>query len=178
MRGAGSGERGAGPAPPPLMVVEEKWTAPRSPLLAPGSLYSPMPTVTVTRRVHFSAAHRLHDPNLSEEENRATFGLCNNPNYHGHNYELDVSVEGPVDPATGYVVDLGQVKRIVEDRVLSRLDHKNLNLDVPEFETLNPTTENIVVVIWRMLDGAFPEKLKKLILWETPRNYVEYSGER
>ena len=72
----------------------------------------------------------------------------------------------------------GQVKRIVEDRVLSRLDHKNLNLDVPEFETLNPTTENIVVVIWRMLDGAFPEKLKKLILWETPRNYVEYSGEK
>ncbi len=136
-----------------------------------------MPNVTVTRRVHFSAAHRLHNPNLSDEENRKTFGLCNNPNYHGHNYELDVSVEGPVDPATGYVVDLGLVKRIVEERVLFQLDHKNLNVDVPEFRDLNPTTENIVVVIWRMLDGAFPGTLKKLVLWETPRNYVEYSGE-
>ena len=136
-----------------------------------------MPTVVVTRRVHFCAAHRLHDPKMSDEKNREIFGLCNNPNYHGHNYELDVSVEGPVNAQTGYVVDLGLVKRIVEERVLTHLDHKNLNLDVPEFATLNPTTENIVVVIWRMLDGAFPEKLKKLILWETPRNYVEYRGE-
>ncbi len=137
-----------------------------------------MPNVTVTRRVHFSAAHRLHDPNMSDEKNREIFGLCNNPNYPGHNYELDVSLEGPVDAETGYVVDLGLVKRIVEERVLTHLDHKNLNLDVPEFETLNPTTENIVVVIWQMLDGAFPAKLKKLVLWETPRNYVEYCGER
>ncbi len=140
-------------------------------------LYSLMPTVTVTRRVHFSAAHRLHDPNKSDEENREIFGLCNNPNYHGHNYELDVSVEGPIDVETGFVVDLGLVKRIVEERVLRHLDHKNLNVDVPELETLNPTTENIVVAIWRMLDGAFPARLKKLVLWETPRNYVEYTGE-
>ncbi len=137
-----------------------------------------MPTITVTRRVHFCAAHRLHDPNMSDEKNREIFGLCNNPNYHGHNYELDVSVEGPVDAETGYGVDLGLVKRIVEERVLTHLDHKNLNLDVAEFETLNPTTENIVVVIWRMLDGAFPAKLKKLVLWETPRNYVEYTGKQ
>jgi 6-pyruvoyltetrahydropterin/6-carboxytetrahydropterin synthase len=135
-----------------------------------------MPTVTVTRRVHFSAAHRLHNPRMSAEENRETFGLCNNPNYHGHNYELDVSVEGEVDPGTGYVVDLGVIKRIVEEQVLSRLDHKNLNLDVPEFQDLNPTTENIVIVIWEMLKGVVPGRLKKLVLWETPRNYVEYTG--
>ncbi len=135
-----------------------------------------MPTVTVTRRVHFSAAHRLHNPRMSAEENRETFGLCNNPNYHGHNYELDVSVEGEVDPETGYVVDLGVIKRIVEEQVLSRLDHMNLNLDVPEFQDLNPTTENIVIVIWGMLESVVPGRLKKLVLWETPRNYVEYRG--
>ncbi len=137
-----------------------------------------MPTVTVTRRVHFCAAHRLHSPELSEEENRRVFGLCNNPNYHGHNYELDVSLEGEVDPETGYVVDLGVIKRIVEERVLCHLDHKNLNLDVPEFHELNPTTENIVIVIWRMLEDALPGRLKRLVLWETPRNYVEYCGEQ
>jgi 6-pyruvoyltetrahydropterin/6-carboxytetrahydropterin synthase len=114
---------------------------------------------------------------MSAEENRETFGLCNNPNYHGHNYELDVSVEGEVDPGTGYVVDLGVIKRIVEEQVLSRLDHKNLNLDVPEFQDLNPTTENIVIVIWKMLEGVVPGQLKRLVLWETPRNYVEYRGE-
>ena len=136
-----------------------------------------MPTLTVTRRVHFNAAHRLHNPDLSDEENQRVFGPCNNPNYHGHNYELDVSVEGEVDAATGYVADLGVIKRIVEERVLARLDHKNLNLDVPEFRDLNPTTENIVITIWRLLDGAVPGKLNKLVLWETPRNYVEYCGE-
>ena len=150
----------------------------RSPLPAPCSLYiPPMPTVTVTRRVHFCAAHRLHNPELSDAENRRIFALCNNPNYHGHNYELDVSLEGEVDPGTGYVVDLGVIKRIVEERVLCRLDHKNLNLDVPEFQELNPTTENIVIVIWRMLEDALPGRLKRLVLWETPRNYVEYCGE-
>ena len=84
-----------------------------------------MPSLTVTRRVHFNAAHRLHNPDLSDEENQRVFGLCNNPNYHGHNYELDVSVEGEVDASTGYVADLGVIKRIVEERVLARLDHKN-----------------------------------------------------
>lgn len=133
--------------------------------------------LVVTRRVHFNAAHRLNNPALSDEENRAIFGPCNNPNYHGHNYELDVSVEGPVDPKTGYVADLGDVKRIVEERVVSYLDHKNLNLDVPEFGTLNPTAENIAVVIWNRLNGRLPAQLKRIVLWETPRNRVTYEGE-
>jgi 6-pyruvoyltetrahydropterin/6-carboxytetrahydropterin synthase len=135
-----------------------------------------LPTVTVTRRVHFNAAHRLHSPELSAEENRRIFGPCNNPNYHGHNYELDVSVVGEIDPVTGYVADLGEVRRIVEEVVLSRLDHRNLNLDVPEFASLNPTSENLVVIIWQMLAGRLPGRLVKLVLWETPRNFVEYEG--
>ena len=135
-----------------------------------------MPTITVTRHVHFNAAHRLHNPALSDAENRAVFGPCNNPNYHGHNYELEISVEGEVDPKTGYVVDLGVVKRIAEETVLAALDHKNLNLDVPEFRDLNPTAENIAVVIWRKLEGKLPGRLAKIVLWETPRNCVEYDG--
>lgn len=136
-----------------------------------------MPTVTVTRHVHFNAAHRLHNPRLSPEKNRDVFGLCNNPNYHGHNYELEISVAGEIDPVTGYVADLGAVKRIAEATVVAALDHKNLNLDVPAFAELNPTAENIVVVIWRMLEGKLPGKLVRLVLWETPRNHVEYRGE-
>jgi 6-pyruvoyltetrahydropterin/6-carboxytetrahydropterin synthase len=135
-----------------------------------------MPRVIVTRRVHFNAAHRLHSPQLSDDENRAVFGPCNNPNAHGHNYELDISVEGDVDPVTGYVADLGEVKRIAKEAVVAHLDHKNLNLDVPEFHDLNPTAENIVVVIWNLLEGKLPGRLAKLVLWETPRNYVEYTG--
>lgn len=137
-----------------------------------------MSRVTVTRRVHFNSAHRLHNPALSDAENERIYGPCNNPNYHGHNYELDVSVEGEIDPRTGFVADLGLVKRVVEERVVARLDHKNLNLDVAEFRNLNPTTENLVVVIWKMLDGHLPGggRLAKLVLWETPRNCVEYAG--
>ncbi len=131
----------------------------------------------VTRRVHFNAAHRLHCPSLSQEENRRTFGPCNNPNFHGHNYELDVSVEGEVDPVTGYVADLGEVKRIVGERVVDYLDHRNLNVDIPEFGNTNPTTENLVVLIWRLLEGHLPGRLKKIVLWETPRNFVEYRGD-
>jgi 6-pyruvoyltetrahydropterin/6-carboxytetrahydropterin synthase len=136
-----------------------------------------MPRVTVTRRVHFNAAHRLHSAQLSPEENRRVFGACNNVNYHGHNYELDISVSGEVDPVTGFVADLGEVKRVAEAVVVAALDHRNLNLDVPAFAELNPTAENIAVVIWRMLDGRLPGKLVKLVLWETPRNFVEYRGE-
>jgi len=136
-----------------------------------------MPTVTVTRRVHFSAGHRLHNPALSAEDNERIYGLCNSPNYHGHNYELDISVEGEVDPTTGYVADLGEVKRIAEEVVLQHFDHKNLNLDVPQFAAVIPTTENIVVVIWGMLQGRLPGTLKRLVLWETPRNYVAYEGD-
>lgn len=136
-----------------------------------------MPVVTVTRRVHFNAAHRLHSPELSDAENRETFGPCNNPNYHGHNYELDISLEGEVDPTTGYVADLGEVKRIAQEAVLAKLDHRNLNVDVAEFRDLNPTAENIVVVIWRLLEERLPGRLVRLVLWETPRNYVEYRGD-
>jgi 6-pyruvoyltetrahydropterin/6-carboxytetrahydropterin synthase len=136
-----------------------------------------MPTVTVTRRVHFNAAHRLHNPRMSDEENRAAFGACNNPNYHGHNYELEVSVRGEVDPVTGFVANLDSVKRVVEEHVVAYLDHKNLSLDVAEFSDLNPTTENLVVVIWRLLEGRLPGELVRLVLWETPRNHVVYEGE-
>jgi len=136
-----------------------------------------MPILTVTRRVHFNAAHRLHNPALSDAENRSIFGPCNNPNYHGHNYELEISLEGEIDPRTGYVVDLGVVKRIAEETVVAALDHRNLNLDVPEFRDLNPTAENIAVVVWRKLEGALPGRLVKILLWETPRNCVEYRGE-
>jgi 6-pyruvoyltetrahydropterin/6-carboxytetrahydropterin synthase len=135
-----------------------------------------MPHVTVTRRMHFNAAHRLHNPALSDEENRKLFGPCNNPNSHGHNYELEVSVRGEIDPRTGYVADISEIKQVIEDRVTSYLDHKNLNLDVPEFADLNPTAENIVVVIWNRLEGRLPATLVKIVLWETPRNSVVYDG--
>lgn len=136
-----------------------------------------MTKVTVTRRLHFSAAHRLHIPDLSDADNQRLFGLCDNPNYHGHNYEIDVSVSGDVDPQTGYVADLGTIKEIVESEVITLLDHKNLNLDVEQFRGVNPTAENIVVVIWKLLEGKLPSDLTKIVLWETPRNYVEYTGD-
>ena len=137
-----------------------------------------MPSVTVTRRLHFNAAHRVHNPALSDEENVRLFGKCNNPNWHGHNYMLDVSVRGPIDARTGYVMDLGALKALVEERVVDRIDHKNLNLDVDFMRDVNPTSENIIVAIWRRLaDAIMPATLVKLVLWETPNNYVEYSGE-
>jgi 6-pyruvoyltetrahydropterin/6-carboxytetrahydropterin synthase len=137
-----------------------------------------VPTVRVTRRVHFSAAHRLHSPALSDEENRRIFGLCNSPNWHGHNYELDVTVEGQPDPVTGYVVDLGVVRAAAEG-VIADLDHRNLNLDVPWLEGTIPSTENLVVAIWERLKPRLPAegKLVRLVLWETPRNSAEYWGE-
>ena len=138
-----------------------------------------MPTVRVTRRVHFSAAHRLGRDDWDEARNRETFGLCANPNWHGHNYEMDVTVEGEVDPDTGYVLDLKKLRELVEARVVDELDHGNLNLDVPWLQGVNPTTENLVVAIWGRLADALPSgaRLVRIILWETPRNYVEYSGE-
>jgi 6-pyruvoyltetrahydropterin/6-carboxytetrahydropterin synthase len=137
-----------------------------------------MPKVRVTRRVHFSAAHRLHNPELSEQRNRELFGLCNNPNWHGHNYELDVTVEGEVDASTGYVMDLKRIKEVSEEAVIRDLDHRNLNLDVPWLEGVMPSTENLVVAIWKRLAPRIPQgRLVRLVLWETPRNYVEYTGE-
>ena len=136
-----------------------------------------MPSVRVTRRVHFSAAHRLHNPSLSDEENRRIFGLCNSPNWHGHNYEMDVTVEGEPDPVTGYVVDLGILRDRAEE-VIGDLDHRNLNLDVPWLEGILPSTENLVVAIWNRLAPLVPSgRLVRLVLWETPRNYVEYTGD-
>ena len=137
-----------------------------------------MATVRVTRRVHFSAAHRLHNPAFSEARNREVYGLCNNPNWHGHNYELDVTVEGRVDPETGYVLDLKRLRDLVESVVLEDVDHRNLNLEVPWLEGVIPSTENLVVAIWRRLEPEIPQgKLVRLVLWETPRNYVEYTGD-
>jgi 6-pyruvoyltetrahydropterin/6-carboxytetrahydropterin synthase len=137
-----------------------------------------MPIVTVTRRLQFNAAHRVHNPALSDEENTRLFGKCNNPNWHGHNYTLDVSVSGPVDDRTGYVLDLGALKKIVEERAVNLIDHKNFNLDVPFMRGVIPTSENIIVAIWRELAPAIePGRLVRLVLWETPNNYVEYTGE-
>ena len=116
-----------------------------------------MPRCGVTRRVHFNAAHRLHNPRFSDQWNRETFGECNNPNYHGHNYELELTVEGEIDPDTGYVLDLNQLKELAQERLLRHLDHKNLNLDVPWFRDLIPTSENIALVCWRELRAALPE---------------------
>lgn len=137
-----------------------------------------MPTVRVTRRVHFSAAHRLHRSDWSDERNAAVFGDCANPNWHGHNYEVDVTVEGPVDPETGYVMDLKLLKDALEERVIGDVDHRNLNLEVPWLEGLNPTTENLVVAIWERMAGAMPDgvSLTRIVIHETPRNSVEYFG--
>jgi 6-pyruvoyltetrahydropterin/6-carboxytetrahydropterin synthase len=135
------------------------------------------PNVTVTRRLHFSAAHRVHNPALSDEENRRTFGKCNNPNWHGHNYILDVSVTGAVDDATGYVIDLSRVKAIVHSHVVDKVDHRNLNLEVDFLRDVIPTTENVIVAFWRVLEPALrPARLTRLVLWETVNNYVEYDG--
>lgn len=134
----------------------------------------------VGRKAHFNAAHRLHNPNWSEEKNRDFFGKCNMPNYHGHNYELHVQVKGEVDEESGYLIDLGVLKQIIKEEVEEPFDHKNLNLDVPDFQTLNPTAENIAAVIWRKIQKRLPtEKNLELtvLLYETERNYVEYSGE-
>ncbi len=131
--------------------------------------------VAVFRKAHFNAAHRLHNPKWTDEKNRTVFGLCNNPNYHGHNYELEVQITGEIDPETGYVYDLGKLSDIIKMHVENRFDHKNLNLDCAEFKNLNPTAENIVVVIWQILRGQIEENFDvKVRLYETPRNFVEY----
>ncbi|WP_020531555.1 6-pyruvoyl trahydropterin synthase family protein [Flexithrix dorotheae] len=131
--------------------------------------------LSVFRKEHFNAAHRLHNPEWSEQKNAEVFGLCNNPNYHGHNYDLIVKVTGEVDPETGYVIDLKILKSIIKDEILDKFDHKNLNLDTPEFKSLNPTAENIAVVIWEKLRKKLEPKFDlKVTLYETERNFVEY----
>ncbi len=137
-----------------------------------------MPVVRATRRVHFSAAHRLYRPDWSNQRNVEVFGDCSNPNWHGHNYELDVTVEGAVDPETGFVMDLKKLKEALESRVVGDLDHRNLNVEVPWLEGINPTTENVVVAVWDRLVDAMPDgvRLARIVLHETPRNSVEYTG--
>ncbi len=134
--------------------------------------------VAVFRKEHFNAAHRLNNPNWTEEKNQKVFGKCNNPNFHGHNYELIVKVTGEVDPDTGYVMDMKVLSDLIKERVLDRFDHKNLNLDTEEFSNLNPTAENIAIVISNLLrEKIDPNKELKIKLYETERNYVEYPTE-
>jgi 6-pyruvoyltetrahydropterin/6-carboxytetrahydropterin synthase len=137
-----------------------------------------MPNVRATRLAHFSAAHRLFRSEWSDERNAAVFGDCSNPNWHGHNYELEVAVEGPVDPETGFVMDLKGLKDVIQERVISDVDHKNLNLEVSWLEGINPSTENVAVAIWDRLAGELPPgvRLAKVLVRETPRNWVEYTG--
>jgi 6-pyruvoyltetrahydropterin/6-carboxytetrahydropterin synthase len=137
-----------------------------------------MARVKITRRVHFSAAHRLGRDDWAAERNVAVFGECAHANWHGHNYELDVTVEGEIDRETGFVYDLKALRATVEQNVLADVDHRNLNLDVTWLAGVNPTTENLVVAIWNRLAGSLPAgvRLVRLVLWETPRNYVEYDG--
>ena len=133
--------------------------------------------VKVSRKAHFNAAHRLHNESWSEEKNSSVFGKCNNPHYHGHNYDLIVSVEGEIDPATGYVMDMKSLKDLIKSEVEDAFDHKNLNLQVPEFKTLIPTAENISVVIWNKLRPHInKEHDLEVVLYETPRNFVTYKG--
>jgi 6-pyruvoyltetrahydropterin/6-carboxytetrahydropterin synthase len=131
--------------------------------------------VSVSRKEHFNAAHRLFNSEWSEEKNNAVFGKCNNPNYHGHNYEMIVTLTGEPDSSTGYVYDLKKLSDLIKEHVLNHFDHKNLNLDSPYFKNLNPTAENIAIVIWRILrqhiDNQFDLKIR---LYETERNFVEY----
>ena len=134
--------------------------------------------VTVHRKAHFNAAHRLYRKDWSDEQNEAVFGLCNNPNFHGHNYELIASVTGNIDPETGYVIDVKILKDIIKSEVEDAFDHKNLNLEVPEFQDLNPTAENIAVIIYNKIKAKLDSKFHlEITLYETPRNFVTYSGE-
>lgn len=134
-------------------------------------------SLTVFRKAHFNAAHRLFVKKWSDEKNREFFGKCSNPNYHGHNYELEVGVTGKIDPETGYLIDLDFLKTIIKEEVEDPFDHKNLNVEVEQFKSLNPTVENIAIVIWnklrKRLDNKFEISVK---LYETPRNFVVYTG--
>ena len=133
--------------------------------------------ISAFRKAHFNAAHRLHVPQWTDEKNKEFFGLCNNPNYHGHNYDLVVKVTGEVDPVSGYLFDLKILKEIIDEEIIERFDHRNLNLDTEEFRNLNPTAENIAGVIWNKIRQRLDNKLELTVtLYETERNYVEYSG--
>lgn len=133
--------------------------------------------VTVSRKAHFNAAHRLYRKDWDNVKNNTVFGKCNNPNFHGHNYELVASVTGEIDPETGFVIDMKVLKDIIRNEVEEAFDHKNLNLEVPEFKDLNPTAENIAVVIYDKMKAKLdPNFDLEITLYETPRNFVSYSG--
>lgn len=134
-------------------------------------------SLTVYRKAHFNAAHRLYRKDWSDEKNRQVFGKCSNPHYHGHNYDLEVGLTGSIDPETGYLIDLKILKDIIREEVEDAFDHKNLNEEVDDFRDLNPTVENIAVVIWNRLRARLDKKYQlKIKLFETPRNFVEYTG--
>ena len=131
--------------------------------------------IAVFRKAHFNAAHRLHNPQWSDEKNREIYGVCNNPNYHGHNYDLEVKVVGEVDPETGYLIDLKILKDIIKEKIEDKFDHKNLNLDIPEFTNQMASTENFCYLIWQILQQNLGHDFEVIVkLWETPRNYVQY----
>ena len=137
-----------------------------------------MPRITGYRKAHFNAAHRLYKPDWSDEKNSEVFGKCNNPYFHGHNYEIIVAVTGEIDPDTGYVFDLGILKNLIQTEIEDAFDHKNLNIEVEEFKTLNQTAENICVVSYNKLRKHLQSSLDlEITLYETPRNFVKYSGE-
>ncbi|WP_340065347.1 6-pyruvoyl trahydropterin synthase family protein [Ascidiimonas aurantiaca] len=134
--------------------------------------------VKIHRKAHFNAAHRLYRKDYSDEKNKAVFGKCSNPHYHGHNYELIVGVKGEIDKETGFVMDMKVLKDLIKEEVEEAFDHKNLNIEVPEFSTLNPTAENIAVVIWNKLRKHIRTDLElEVVLYETPRNFVTYTGD-
>lgn len=134
--------------------------------------------VTVSRKAHFNAAHRLYRKDWNDNQNKAVFGKCSNANFHGHNYELIASVTGKINPETGYVIDIKELKDIIKLEVEDAFDHKNLNLEVPEFANLNPTAENIVVVIYNKIKSKIkPDLDLEITLFETPRNFVKYAGQ-
>ena len=134
-----------------------------------------MNKTAIIRCEHFNSAHRLHNPDWSENKNQMIFGKCNNPNYHGHNYDLEVKVIGICNPTTGYVMDAKILSDLIKEKVLDKFDHKNLNLDTEEFKNLNPTAENIAMVIYNILQPELDKNLKlKIKLYETKKNYVEY----
>lgn len=133
--------------------------------------------VSVFRKSHFNAAHRLHNPTWTDEKNHEVFGVCNNPSFHGHNYDLVIKVTGKIDLETGYVMDMKILQNLIDEHIIARFDHKNLSLDTEEFRKLNPTAENIAVVIWRILRPHIDDDKELLIrLYETERNFVEYAG--
>jgi 6-pyruvoyltetrahydropterin/6-carboxytetrahydropterin synthase len=134
--------------------------------------------IYITRKAYFSAAHRLFNPDLSDEENQMLYGACNNPLYHGHNYVIEVTVQGDINSKTGYLIDLKKLKSIIEEKIVRHVDHKNLNLEVDFLKGIIPTTENLAVAFWKQLENEIPNgKLYSIKIYETERNIVEYRGE-